>query len=138
MILFEGIPELELWGPYDRNMPNLERILLVARADINLGRYGLYLGLGDATRTAYLLNDFFFWFGELEVVAGTWIFVYTGRGEMRFTKVANTDINCLVVHWNKPHTLFASDLIVPVLTRVGGVTVGAVPASATALPKPQG
>lgn len=137
MIYFPTPEALSLFGPYDANVPNLERLIFVPRIRLNLAQYAIVLGVGSPDRTAILISNYFYWFPEIEVESGSWVFVYTGPGNTRYTTVTDSKIPAVVLHWGFNYTLFASDIIVPVLIKIGEIEVGIVRQQLPLLPQPQ-
>lgn len=116
------VDELALYGAADRGVPSQERIILHATADVNLAQFVLCLGvkIGDSG-SVHPINDHLFWLNEESVAAGTWIFVYTGPGTRLTTKTKETKEPAVVLHWNKPTTLFHEPHVIPVIFRIGGI-----------------
>ena len=83
------------------------------------------------------LSDYFWLTKGMRVVEGYWIIVYTGPGQQKATKL-ETGEPCLVLHWGKDKVIFTLPIIVPVLLRVGGVTVGShIPPARPSLTGPE-
>ncbi len=127
-MLVGSISELVVQGVYDRGVPNQERILIRPTQPVNMGQYGIMIGSKDVVHqnSAYPFNDSLFWFGDGIVEPSNWIFVYTGPGTARKTKMANQEL-AYVLHWGRTHTIFANSSIIPILFRVDAVNVGEVP-----------
>lgn len=127
MIFLPLVQELELVGVFDRGVPNSERVVIRAKQATEMSQYGVFLGWNAGTdgRTIGIpLNDQFFWFGDGLLNADETIFLYTGQGEPRRTVVAGTQKSAVVIHWNRPTTLFAHSNIVPILFRLSEATIG--------------
>mgnify|MGYP001577113234 CR=1 FL=1 len=120
MILFPPIPEFTVHGPWDRGISNRERVVFIPNVPLNLASYGVLVGYGNAN-LAEPLPDNFFWFNELEVNAGTWVFLYTGPGTTRYTTVEGSGAPAVVLHWGKPNTIFNTPEIVPILFKFGAI-----------------
>jgi hypothetical protein len=114
-------------GVYDRGVPNQERIVLRARSAFDAGQFAIGLGVHQATYLdfpiAVPIPDQFLWFGNANVEAGAWIFLYTGAGEPRKTTVSGTSVPAYVIYWNKATTVLANSSVVPILFRLAGVQV---------------
>ena len=128
MILF-NIEELELIGAFGRGQPNIERIILRAKQSINLSSYGIMIGTHTGHKNvdydnAVPILDYMYWFGNVDVDSNTHIFLYTGNGQYRITKVEQTNDPAVVYHWGKKYTLFTDPNIVPILFRMDCVTIG--------------
>lgn len=114
---------LDLLDLYAPGVPNEERIYLKAIVDTRLGEYFIFPGWRITDDLAIPFKNDLFWFGNLTVAAGTWVIIYTGPGETKFTTLTNGE-PALVLHWGKPETIFALPQIVPVLIHVDAVRVG--------------
>lgn len=121
MIVFP-ITELIIVGVHDRGIPNIERIVLRANQDINLGQYGIMLGVKQPMQnSAYPINDNLFWLGEAKIQFNDWIFIYTGPGFPRTERTIDGLNNIHIGHWGKQSTVMANPEIVPILFRVEAV-----------------
>ena len=122
------IGELVIQGVYDRGVPNQERILIRPTQAVNLGQYGIMLGVNNpqALNSALPINDYLFWFGDGIVEPQSWIFLYTGPGTARKTEMQNKE-PAYVLHWGRTHTVFAGSSVVPILFRVDAVNLGQMP-----------
>lgn len=127
MILM-NIPEITLYPVEDRGKANLERIPLLVNVPIDLGCYGLMLGLSAPNNHATPLKDHMLWFGNGALNQGDWIIVYTGQGE---AKVENwhtpAGSKIYSVHWGKQTTVFANSNMVPILFKLASVNIGVQP-----------
>jgi len=112
----------QMFGVYDPGTPNLERVVLRANLEVGLSSYFLVTGWQLTPDRALPLNADSFWFGKTSVLAGTWVVVYTGRGQQTFTTLGIEP--CLVLHWNKPAVLFSVPQAIPVLIRADSVAIG--------------
>lgn len=122
-MMVESIQELSIIGVFDRGVANSERIVLYAHQSLNLGQYGIMLGMRESENSAFPLRDHLFWFGDGIIEPRTWLFIYTGPGEARKTIMPNSQETAFVLHWGKPTTVLANLNIVPVLFRVEAVAV---------------
>lgn len=115
--------ELEIVGVYDRGVPNNERIALLAHSTVELGAYGLMIGVRGSLGDAFPIRDNLFWFGNGALNPGDWLLVYTGNGRSTVGSVANTSARFVTVHWGRMRTMFNSHETVPILFRVDHVQV---------------
>src|SRR5438477_222659 len=104
MILYQ-ITELTIVGIYDRGKPNLERIVIRPNMELDLGRYGLILGVKQSNGMAIPIWDHFFWFGDGLVRPPDWVFIYTGPGQAQQSKTNLTQELAYVLHWGKKQTV---------------------------------
>lgn len=129
------IQEITVYDVFDRGVPNQERIVLRINETLNLGRYGLMLGIRAENGSAFPLRDNLLWFGDAIVNRGDWLFVYTGPGEPKASPVPNGQENMYSIHWGRPHVILHNRDVVPILFRVDAVQV---PNSSTLLPAKTG
>jgi len=122
-MIVSDIIELELRGVFDRGVPNLERIALYVKIPLNIGQFGLMIGVKGSDGSAYPLKDNLFWFGDGFVSAGDWVFVYTGAGKTQSSDLPGSASKLYTVHWGKSRTLFTSEELVPILFRVDAVSI---------------
>ena len=134
-MIVDTITELVVVGVYDRGKPNLERIILRANELINVGQFGLMLGIGQQEGAAIPIRDNLYWFGDGYVTTGDWVFVYTGPGENRIDDVPGSTEKIYSLHWGRPQTILTHSGIVPILFRVDGVNI---PSQIAALPSASG
>jgi len=125
------IEELKIVGVFDHGVPNMERVVLIANESIDLGNYGLMLGIRAHEGQAYPLRDNFLWFGSGWVQKGDWLFVYTAPGEPKTTNLPNQTEKLYSIHWGKDKTVFQNKALIPILIRMDAVQV---PVGANALP----
>ena len=123
MIVITYIEELTIIGTHDRGVPNNERIVFQANSTIDLGRYGLLLGLRGDHGAAIPVHDNFFWFGDVLINPGDWIFVYTGPGDPRLTELPNSNNRIYTLHWGRSTTVLHDINVVPILFRIDGVAM---------------
>lgn len=134
MIVY-SISELSLIGVHDRGIPNQERIVIQVSETVNLGQYGLMIGVRAAGNSAFPVRDNLLWFGDGIVKQGDWIFVYTGPGKGKVSPIPNTDNSLYSVHWDRARTILDSQDLVPILFRVDAIQVQL---PFTSLMEPQG
>jgi len=124
-MILADILELTIDGVYDRGVPNLERIVIVANQQVNLGQYGLLVGVRGPGLTAIPIRDNLLWFGDGVVDKSDIIFVFTGPGEPTVSTLPNNSQRLISVHWGRHVTFLADFNIVPVLIRVDAVMIPA-------------
>jgi len=122
-MLLYSITELSVFGAYDRGVPNQERIIIYANETVNLGQYGLMIGMRLADGTAFPLRDTLLWFGDGILNEGDWLLVYTGPGQARATELPNSQGMLYTVHWGRLQTFLNDQNFVPVLFRVDAVCI---------------
>ena len=121
------INELSVVDVYERGVPNAERIVIGVNEPVNMGQFGLLLGVRQQQGSAYPLRDNFFWFGDGYVRKGDWILVYTGPGESRTTELPGTSTKAYSLHWGREQTVLILQEIVPILFRLDAVNIPAQP-----------
>ena len=133
-MIVSDIKELEVREVFDRGVPNLERVAIFVKEPVDLGRYGIMVGIKENRGSALPIRDHLFWFGDGLVQAGDWIYIYTGAGEGRVSTIPGSSSSIYAVHWGKNITLFHAPELVPILFRVDAVFV---PQERMQLPKPE-
>ena len=111
------INELVMFGVFDRGESNKERIVFRVQSSLNLAAYGVVLTIHQGDNWTPL-PDQFFWFGETLLDAGTWLYLYTGRGLPRMTTSLGTNEPAYVIHWNRETVIFKQDNLYPTLIRM--------------------
>ena len=124
-MILSSITELSLVGVFDRGVANLERIVIRANIDLNLGQFGIMLGYRNTNGLAIPYNDHLFWFGDGVVKQGEWLIVYTGQGQGQISEFEDKKV--YTVHWGKPTTVLAHSEVLPILFRADAVTVAVPP-----------
>lgn len=122
-MIVADLTELTVMAILERGVPNEECIAIQANERINLGQYGIMLGVYAQLNSAIPLKDNLFWFGDGFIEKGDWLFIYTGIGEPRKSTPEDEDINLYTIFWGKSKTVFANTNIVPLLFRVDAVDV---------------
>jgi hypothetical protein len=117
------IDELTIVGIHDRGVPNQERIVITVNDTINLGQYGLMIGIRGTRGMAFPIKDNLLWFGDGVVNKGDWVFIYTGPGQAKVSSLPNTNECIYSLHWGRDWTAFASQELVPILFRIDAVQV---------------
>ena len=122
-MIVSTITELTITDIYDRSIPNKERIAIIANETINIGQYGIMLGLRNEGESAFPIRDNLFWFGDAVINKGDIIYIYTGPGDPKITELPNNQENLYTVHWGKDKTIFQSNDLVPILFKVDSVYI---------------
>ncbi|MDA3916890.1 MAG: hypothetical protein PF690_07955 [Deltaproteobacteria bacterium] len=126
-MIVSDITELTVMAVLGRGVPNEECIAIQANERINIGQYGIMLGMYAQSKSAVPFRDNLFWFGDGFIEKGDWLFIYTGMGEPRKSSTNDEANSIFTVFWGKPNTVFANTNIVPVLFRVDAVDVFSPP-----------
>jgi hypothetical protein len=122
-MIVSDITELSIITVLERGVPNEECIAIIADERINLGQYGIMLGVSTQLKAAIPFRDHLFWFGDGFIEKGDWLFVYTGMGEARKSITNDGNNSIYTVFWGKQKTVFADSNVVPLLFRVDAVDV---------------
>jgi len=117
------VTEIEVITVLSRGIPNEECIAIKANDWVNLGQYGVMLGVYYKLDSAIPYQDNLFWFGDGLVEKNDWIFIYTGDGRPTSSKTIDKHNNVYSLFWGKKNTIFANSNIVPILFRVDAVNV---------------
>lgn len=125
-----NIEELSIIDVFDRGVPNRECIAIAVNTSVNLGQYGLFIGVRGPAGFAMPIKDNLFWFGDGIVNRDDWIFVYTGPGSPRANPLPNTSNFTYSVHWGRNLTVFFNPELVPILFRIDAVIIGKPPTAA--------
>jgi len=123
---FEPIVELTIVAVADAGVPNRERIVLRPTQEVNLGQFGMTVGIRNSDNPNLIvpITDFFFWFPNLVVEPPSWLFLYTGKGTYERTTVTGTSETAHVFHWARDTIIFAYFELVPVLFRHSSMLIG--------------
>lgn len=116
--MIEPLPPLELFGVYERGVPNRERIVLRVNAPVQLREYGIVLGWDAPGNTLYPATDNFLWLGPTFIDVASWVFVYTGSGQQTMTQEINSKDPAHVVYWNRSDVILKNPEIKPALFRM--------------------
>ena len=129
MFFLNTIFEATIIGVGDPGVPNKERIILRPTTSVNLGEFGMAVGIRNAENPNLVLpiSDNFFWFPTIVVTSPCWIFLYTGKGRYEQTTLVGTSEPAHVFHWGKDFTVFNYLELVPVLFRQSGILIGPNP-----------
>lgn len=120
-MILPTIAEISLKGVEDRGVPNAERIVLQANEDVNLGAYGLMVGIRSGVQGyAFPARDNLLWFGDAVVRKSDWIIVYTRPGRASDRVVYGTQ-RAYFLYWGRERTVFNFPEAMPILFRMDGV-----------------
>lgn len=122
-MILQSISELSVVGVHDRGIPNQERIVISVNQPVNLGQYGIMIGVKGAAGTGFPVKDNLLWFGDSIVFQGDWIFVYTGPGVPKASDLPNVTSKLYAIHWGRQTTILNNQELVPILFRVDAVQV---------------
>src|ERR1700730_10382869 len=114
-MLFEPIFELTIIAVADAGVPNQERVVLRPTESVDLGQFGVTVGIRNSGNPNLILPlaDHFFWFPNLVVETPSWLFLYTGKGSYEKTTRTGTSETAHVFHWEREITLFNYFELVP-------------------------
>ena len=115
---------LEVFGVYDRGVPNRERIVLRANRPIELTRYALLLGVEGRDQSFIPLRDEFLWLGTQFIATPGWVFVYTGDGQGGVSQETFTKDPIYMLFWQKPSVILDDHRLIPTLVSFGDVEIG--------------
>src|ERR1019366_10733894 len=99
------LKEIAIVGVHDRGMPNRERIEVKTIVPINMGRYGIMLGVIAGTGLANPIPDQLFWFGDATLSADVHINIYTGPGIASQTPIPGLTMPAFNIYWGKMQTI---------------------------------
>lgn len=122
MTLLPDITELLLLPVFDRGVPNTERIVIKPQLALDIGNYGVLVGLrmpGQDLVTP--LRDQLFWFGTGMVYPTDWLFLYTGHGTP--SRIPYESGHVMTVYWGRNETVFHDHQFVPAVVRFGSILV---------------
>lgn len=111
--------DLEMFGVYDKGVPNLERIVLRVNNTVDLTNYAMIVGFKGTDKSLYPAQDFFLWLGNTTVVGPAWVFIYTGTGKPTVTREKITGHPIHSIYWNRPNLIFSDPNVSPALVRLG-------------------
>jgi len=139
MIIDES-PNLEIFGVYDRGVPNKERIVLHVNRVTNLAEYFVVLGIRAPLSANLVLpiEDHSLWLGSTYIEVPSWIFIFTGYGKAATSQETHTGQPVHTLYWKKPQVVLTHNDIVPALLHVDSVQIGNKPNKSVAdILKPQ-
>lgn len=127
--MIEVIPDIQIFGVYDRGAPNTERIVLRVNRPMNLASYFLILGFRGpmGVNVVIPIPDSSLWLGATSINVPSWIFVFTGNGKTSISQEVHSKdpVHCL--YWNRPNVVLTHDDIVPALIHVDSIEIGNKP-----------
>lgn len=115
---------VEIFGIYDRGVPNQERIVLKVNRAVDLTYYALVLGVKAVNDTILPFRDNYFWFGKIEMLIPGWIFVYTGKGTPGISQETYTKEPAHSLYWNRPTVLLSDPDVIPAVFRMTDIHIG--------------
>lgn len=116
------LSELSVVKLFEPGVPNKESLAISVNEPINMGQFGLMLGISSGEKEAVPIHDQLYWFGNGYVQKGDWIFLYTGSGTPRTTDHED-GTKSYTVFWGRPTTVFANSQVVPILFKAGAVSI---------------
>lgn len=125
----EVLPDIEIFGVYDRGIPNTERIVLKVNRLTSLKNYLLILGVTHPAHPEVIwpINDQMMWLSDISMDVEGWIFIYTGKGTPSISIEVNTSQPLHNLFWNRDNVLLSDPLISPALIQIGAVEIGNKP-----------
>ena len=123
-MIFPPIFEISFVGVSDPGIPNQERLVFRPTERVNLGQYGVLLGVRTSEGSIVPVWDHFFWFGEFIAEPPSWIVIYTGSGQYKESTVPDTGHKVHFMYLGKPRILFDNPSLVPVLFRMDSILIG--------------
>lgn len=123
-MILQDISELHLVGVFERGVPNQERIVLRATTRVDLGQFGVLLGVKTSPGMAAPIKDNLFWFGDGLINRDDWIFIYTCPGKPGASQIPNREERVYTLFWGRKSVILQNPNILPVLFRVDAVIVG--------------
>ncbi len=122
--------DLQLFGTFDRGIPNKEHIAFRASRPVDLTYYGVVLSVRLASGAGVPVRDNFFWFGPGIINGGDWIYLYTCSGRPTSTPIPNSTNKVYMFFWTRANVLFHNPDLVPLLFKFDAVTIGEPPVAA--------
>lgn len=109
-MILPPIAEISRIRILDRGVANKERIAIKFSLPSDLGAFCLVCGTTNFSGGIVPSRNHLFILPDEEVEADTWVIVYTGVGERRWTTLRNSGSLALVLHWGRKKTLFDNPL----------------------------
>lgn len=122
-------PNIEIFGVYDRGVPNEERIVLRVDGAVALSQYFLFLGYTDGQngKIIWPYPDNFLWLTDINLNVPSWIFVYTGKGTPCISTERTTNQPLQTLYWNKDSVILDNPNVNPALSTFGLIEIGNKP-----------
>ena len=122
-------PDIQIFGVYDRGVPNTERIVLRVNRPMNLATYFLILGLRGSLGADIVIPipDNSLWLGATSINVPSWIFIFTGCGITGISQEVHSKDPLHSLYWNRQNVMLTHDDIVPALIHVDSVEIGNKP-----------
>jgi hypothetical protein len=135
--ILPGIPELQLFGTFDRGVPSKERVVLKPAIALDVGAYVVIAGARASPPYNLFspLRDHMFWFGTTLLGPNDWIFLYTGHGSPSKFPTEDGSGQIYTSYWGHDLTIFHDPQVIPVIARLNGLLYEARP-EAAAQPAP--
>ena len=112
-------PQLQVFSVSDRGIQNRERVNLRVNSRTYLGDYFLHAGVYLPNGRVLPVPNMSMWLGDETIDGGSWVIIYTGPGEAKFTtQTKDTKELTMVFHWHLVQTIFHDKNIVPLLIKV--------------------
>jgi hypothetical protein len=121
MYVLPLVSELSLFGVYDANVPNKERVVLRPTQEVSLARFCLLVAVQSAQGGVLPIPDQFLWLGDLIVKPPAWLVVFTGPGTYNVQQQGPDTI--YTFFWGRPSTIFTNPGIMPVVARLDALSV---------------
>lgn len=119
--MIQQITEIDLLGVWDRGVPNTERVVMQCHAGVELGDYCLVCGPPSPTGGIHPSPHHFYKFPFILVAPGSWIVLYTGRGQQFVAPMAGTNQPVHALYWGRDFTIFSDPAWSPALLRISGI-----------------
>ena len=122
-------PDLEIFGVYDRGIPNTERIVIRVNRPTNLAEYFVILGARGpfGMDIIFPMSDQSLWLGATTIDIPAWIFIFTGSGKNGLSLEKHTSEPLHTMYWNKKQVVLTHADIVPAIIHVDHVQIGNYP-----------
>jgi len=122
-------PNIEIFGVYDRGVPNLERVVLRVSRPTNLAEYLMIMGVRAplAVDMIYPIADQSLWLGAIVIECPSWVFIFTGTGKAGVSQEKNTGQPLHTLYWNRAHVMLAHNDVVPALVHIDSIDIGNKP-----------
>lgn len=123
------LPDLQIFGIYDRGLPNKERIVLRVNQPVNLAEYFLILGFRGSMGANVIvpITDHSLWLGSNFINVPGWVFIFTGSGNAGLSQEMHTKEPVHTLYWNRPQVLLEHNDIIPALIHIDYVDIGNQP-----------
>ena len=134
-MIFPQPTEMNFFGVHYPGVPNRECLVFQTTVPVNIAEFGIIIGWNLPNGQALPLWDNFFWFGDANINAQTWIVVMTGGGKFAMETHANTGEPLRRYYWGRKASVFENPNVFPILIQLGAVKIGERQIPKTALPQ---